>query len=211
MKILSLDMASNKTGYAYFNNEELIDYGLWDISNNGEKDWRKRIAQMAQFISDYCDNHKVDKIYAEDVPPISENVQTVKVLASLQGMLISLGIAKSIEIEFISVTTWKTKVGINLDKSAECRRIVKKAKAEKSAKDSSKLRTWIKGWEKKISVEYANHIYGLNLIYKSPSSKFNQDDIADAINIGYSQISADVKPYDLDTFENISNHLYNSL
>ena len=52
-----------------------------------------------------------------------------------------------------------------------------------------------------------NNLFGLDLVYKSPSSKFNQDDIADSINIAWSQIGK-VKPYNLDTFENIMNNFY---
>ena len=41
---------------------------------------------------------------------------------------------------------------------------------------------------KKSSVEYANKTFGLDLVWKSKSSKYNQDDLADAINVCYSQI-----------------------
>ena len=58
-----------------------------------------------------------------------------------------------------------------------------------------------------MSVDYVNNLFGLDLVYKSPSSKFNQDDIADSINIAWSQIGK-VKPYNLDTFENIMNNFY---
>ena len=41
---------------------------------------------------------------------------------------------------------------------------------------------------KKSSVEYANKTFGLELAWKSKTSKFNQDDLADAINVAFSQI-----------------------
>ena len=50
---------------------------------------------------------------------------------------------------------------------------------------------------KKKSIEKANKLYGLNLIYKSPTSKYNEDDISDSILIGYSQICHANKKRDL--------------
>ena len=41
---------------------------------------------------------------------------------------------------------------------------------------------------KQSSIEYANKTFSLDLMWKSKTSKYNQDDIADAINIAYSQI-----------------------
>src|SRR5574344_3103510 len=87
--ILGLDMSSQKSGYALFDDGKLSDYGLWELSHAGETEWRNRIAYMADCVGKYCDEHKVDKIYAEDVPPIMENSQTIKILSALQGMLIA--------------------------------------------------------------------------------------------------------------------------
>ena len=41
---------------------------------------------------------------------------------------------------------------------------------------------------KRKSIEKANDLFGLNLVWKSDSSKFNQDDQSDAILIAYSQV-----------------------
>lgn len=210
MKVLSLDMASQKTGYALYNDSHLINYGLWDLSQTKEKDWRKRIATMAQHISDFCDGQDIDMILAEDVVPSLNNSQTVKVLSALQGMLISLGIAHKIEVKFVSVTTWKSKLNLQLDKSSEGRATTKRVKVN-HPKQYDRFHSWVKGWGKKISVDYANYTFGLDLIYKSPSSKSNQDDIADAINIGWSVMGENVEPYNLENFQSIMEHLYNSL
>ena len=92
MNILGLDASSQKSGYALFVDGTLEDYGVWELTSDEEYDWRKRIAFMADNISAYCERHDVDVIYAEDVPPISQNSQTVKVLSALQGMLIALSV-----------------------------------------------------------------------------------------------------------------------
>ena len=206
MNVLGLDMSSQKSGYSLFKDGQLVDYGLWE---NHDKDWRGRIAYMSGCVQNYCNEHKVDKIYVEDVPPTIENSQTVKVLSALQGMLISIAVRFNIPIEFIPVKTWKSKIGINLVSSKENIEYKKRVK-ENHPKELTKFKGWVKAWEKKLSVDYVNHTFGLDLVYKSPSSKFNQDDIADSMNVAWSQIG-DVHKYDLETFDDIMYHLYSCL
>lgn len=211
--VLGLDMSSHKSGYALFVNKELVDYGAWGMTNAQESDWRKRIAFMANCVGQYCVHHDVDVIYAEDVPPTLENSQTVKVLSALQGMLIAISILNDIDINFIPVKTWKQKIGINLASSKAnnaCKKRIKESFGKDATKNLNKVKSWTKAWEKKLSVDYANHVFGLDLIYKSPSSKFNNDDIADSINIAWSQIGS-VKEYDLETFEDIMSRFYDLL
>ena len=206
-------MSSHKSGYALFVNKELVDYGAWEMTNAQESDWRKRIAFMANCVGQYCVQHDVDVIYAEDVPPTLENSQTVKVLSALQGMLIAISILNDIEINFIPVKTWKQKIGINLASSKAnnaCKKRIKESFGKDATKNLNKVKNWTKAWEKKLSVDYVNHVFGLDLIYKSPSSKFNNDDIADSINIAWSQIGS-VKEYDLETFEDIMGRFYDLL
>lgn len=211
--VLGLDMSSHKSGYALFVNKELVDYGAWEMTNAQESDWRKRIAFMANCVGQYCVRHDVDVIYAEDVPPTLENSQTVKVLSALQGMLIAISILNDIEINFIPVKTWKQKIGINLASSKAnnaCKKRIKESFGKDATKNLNKVKNWTKAWEKKLSVDYVNHVFGLDLIYKSPSSKFNNDDIADSINIAWSQIG-EVKEYDLESFDDIMGRFYDLL
>ena len=211
MNILGLDMSSQKSGYALFRDKELVDYGMWELDSSKEHDWRTRIAFMANCVNKYCRSHFIDTIYVEDVPPILENTQTIKVLSALQGMLIAIATQHNIDIEFIPVKTWKQKIGINLVSSKEnnvCKKRIKDNFGKDAQKKLNKVKGWTKAWEKKMSVDYANNLFDLELVYKSPTSKFNQDDIADSINIAWSQIG-DVKQYDLETFENIMDNFYN--
>jgi len=210
MNVLGLDMSSKKSGYSIFKDGKLWKYGVWELSHADEPDWRKRIAFMSEQVQECCKKYGIRKIYVEDVPPIIENTQTVKVLSALQGMLIATSVLYDIDIHFVSVKTWKSKIGINLDASKENHALKKNIKAKYGTGATSKLKTvkgWIRGWEKKMSVDYVNDVFGIDLVYKSPSSKFNQDDIADSINVAWSQIG-DVEPYALDTFENITRRFY---
>lgn len=211
MKVLGLDMSSQKSGYALFVNGKLKDYGLWELNSSTEHDWRQRIAFMADCVNKYCRGCAIDIIYVEDVPPILENTQTIKVLSALQGMLISVATQYDIEIKFIPVKTWKQKIGINLVASKEnnaCKKRIKEEFGKDAKKKLDKVKGWTKAWEKKLSVDYANNLFNLDLVYKSPTSKFNQDDISDAINIAWSQVGK-VEPYSLETFDDIMNNFYN--
>lgn len=211
--VLGLDMSSQKSGYALFIDGKLSDYGLWQIDSDVEHDWRTRIAYMADCVTQYCINNNVQHIYVEDVPPTIDNSQTVKILSALQGMLIACATLHDITIDFVPVKTWKTKIGINLVASKEnnaCKKRIKETFGKQATKHLNIVKGWTKAWEKKLSVDYVNNLFGLDLVYKSPSSKFNQDDIADSINIAWSQIG-DVKAYDLESFESIMNRFYDLL
>lgn len=210
MNIIGLDMSSQKSGYALFSNGQLIDYGIWQMTIDDEKDWRKRIAWMADCVGQYCIENNVKEIYVEDVPPTLDNSQTVKILSALQGMIIAVASLHNIDVHFVPVKTWKSKIGINIVSSKEnnnCKKRIKEHFGENATRPLNIVKGWVKGWEKKLSVDYVNHVFGLDLVYKSPSSKFNQDDIADSINIAWSQIGR-VQPYDLDTFANIMDNFY---
>ena len=212
MTILGLDMSSQRTGYSLFKDKRLVDYGLWELSSGDESDWRKRIQYMAKCINDYCDMHDVDVVYVEDVPPIIQNSQTVKVLSALQGMVLATFTLRNIELHFVPVKNWKSKIGINLTASKEnnvCKKQFKDFYGAKANRYIDKLKNATKAYEKKLSVEYANKLFGLDLIYKSASSKKNQDDIADAICI----VAANIfdEPYYNFDFESIMSDIYDNI
>lgn len=205
-------MSSQKTGYSFFKDKQLIDYGLWEMSSSDEADWRKRIQYMAKCISNYCDSHDIDIAYVEDVPPIAQNSQTVKILSALQGMIIAMFAIKGLEFHFVPVKNWKSKIGINLTASKEnnvCKKQFKDFYGAKANRYIEKLKNKTKAYEKKLSVEYANKLFGLDLVYKSASSKKNQDDIADAICV----VAANIydEPYYNFDFESIMSNIYDSV
>ena len=51
-----------------------------------------------------------------------------------------------------------------------------------------------------MSIDLVNEVFGIDLVWKSFSSKKNQDDIADAINIVSSIIFDDTYYYNLRAF-----------
>ena len=206
MYILGLDMSTQKTGYAIFENNKLIDYGCFEMLSTQEKDWRVRIKYMANQLGELMGQYEFSKVYIEDVPPIINNSQTVKTLGALQGIVLGVTGVYAVPIEFIPVETWKNKLNINLSHSKEYNRVKKDLKGNK--KDLESLKGKVKAYEKKMSIDLVNRYFGLELRWKSFGSKQNDDDIADAINIVASKIFDNYK-YDLRDFEDIMNKLNN--
>lgn len=161
---LGLDMSSKKSGYALFNDDKLITYGLWEPAK--ELDWRERIIYMGEKLNDFLVENKVDQIYCEDVPLMLKNPQTLKILCALQGVLMGICVANNVKVKFVSVSTWRSQLGL-FDKTQK-------------GKERDEM--------KRKSIEMANSIFGLDLIYKSASSSKNQEDQADAVLVAYSQI-----------------------
>lgn len=204
MVILGLDMSTQKTGYAIFQDKQLIDYGCFELLSSDEKDWRKRITYMANEIGGLMKQYKIDKIYIEDVPPIINNSQTVKTLGALQGIILGVTSVFGVEVEFIPVETWKNKVHINLSHSKEYIQAKKVLKGNN--KTLEKFKSKVKAYEKKMSIELVNEKMGTELLWKSLASKQNDDDIADAINIVASVILDDYV-YTLEDFSDIIQEL----
>lgn len=208
MYILGLDMSTQKTGYAVFeiseNKKELIDYGCFEMLSSIEKDWRIRIKYMANQLGELMGQYEFNKVYIEDVPPIINNSQTVKILGALQGIVLGVTGVYVVQAEFIPVETWKNQLNINLSHSKEYNKVKKDLKGNKKSLES--LKGKVKAYEKKMSIDLVNRYFGLELTWKSFGSKQNDDDIADAINIVASRLFEDYK-YDLIDFDDIMNEL----
>lgn len=195
MNILGLDMATKKSGYSIFKDNKLCQYGLIEISDDNvgyieeikeilineygyNKEilsylfkWQIRSQYMKVKVIDIIKNNNIDKIICEDVTEELKNASTLKWLSVLQGLLTEISINYNIPIIFFSPDQWRRNVEIDLYYNEN---------GKKKRKQREQL--------KKDSIELANKTFGLELIWKSPTSKFNEDDIADAINIAYSQI-----------------------
>lgn len=163
MKIMGLDCSSTSSGWCVFDGEQLIDYGC--IKVKGE--WNDRIiAQVPEFIK-AIEKYKPDKFIMEDVP-LKKNggMKTLVILGAVHGMILTIASSFDIPIEFVSPSKWRADISL--------------FDGTKEGKERDVL--------KKYSIEKANKLFGIELLWVSPSSKFNEDDIADAILVAYSQI-----------------------
>ena len=106
MKLLALDLSTKSSGYAVFENGELIDYGCFTSAST---DLIKRIKVMTDGIKNVIDKHiDITKIIVEEVRPEGTgygvgNLKTHRALMWLQA-----GIAfmlhdnyKNLEMEYI--------------------------------------------------------------------------------------------------------------
>lgn len=156
--LLSIDGSTVGTGISIFdiNTKELIDYTVFKKSKEEESDLRKRVIYMIDNVRDYIKVYSPKQIVMEQVIPAINNSMTVLALGILQGGILGVAHGFNIPIDFIEVPYWHSELGI--------------------------LKS--KGDLKEQSINWVNEKYGLNLIYKSPSSKYNQDNEADSICIG---------------------------
>jgi Holliday junction resolvasome RuvABC endonuclease subunit len=117
IKVLSLDGATKVTGYALFEDSQLIQYGLVNLSDIS--DTTERMNTMKNLIIKLIDEYKVEKIIMEDIQQQRGNVKGFKTLAKLQGILTDIFFEREIPVVLIPSTTWKSKVGINTTKKRE--------------------------------------------------------------------------------------------
>lgn len=163
MVVMGLDGSTRSTGWSIFDGKELVGYGV--IKPDGEG-WREHIINQAPELIAILQKYRPKKIYMEDVPLKAQNPKVLVQLGAVQGFFYGLVASFNIPIEFIIPSKWRSPMGL-FDGTREG---TKRAEM------------------KRKSVEKVNNLFGLNLKWKSPSSKFNDDDIADAVLIAYSQI-----------------------
>ena len=165
MIVMGLDASTSSTGWSIFDDKELKAYGL--IKPNGE-DWRERIVNQAPQLVEIISKYKPEKIYMEDVPLKSKFPKVLVQLGAVQGFIYGVTASLDVPVVFLGPSEWHSPMGL-FDGTREG---TKRAEMKRN------------------SVEKANELFGLNLVWKSACSIKNDDDIADAILVAYSQIKA---------------------
>lgn len=164
MITIGLDCSTKSSGWAIFDDDKLIDYG---VIKSIMTDWRERLFHQGLMLGKVLDKYKPEKVFMEDVPLYHKGgTKTLMMLGAVQGLVYGVVASRNIEIQFLQPASWRSPIGLF---------------------DGTKQGTHRDEMKKK-SVEKANKLFGLELIYKSPSSKFNEDDISDAILVAYSQV-----------------------
>lgn len=158
-----IDASTTSTGWSIFKNDKLIAYGV--IKPKGE-DWRDRLIHEVPELSRIINTYKPSKIYMEDVPLKKANLKTLVILGAVQGVIYGVAAQAGIPIVFLLPSVWRSALGLY-----------------DGTKDGTKRDAL-----KKKSIETANRLFGLQLQWISPSSKKNEDDVAEAILIAYSQV-----------------------
>lgn len=105
LRMLCLDCATETTGYAYFENTNLIKHGLWTCSN---KNKFKRIRFMANKLEEFIIENNVNFIVLEDTFMKKNKFMAFKTLTTLQGALVDTceRLCKKYHLE--SAVVWKS-------------------------------------------------------------------------------------------------------
>ena len=111
MKILALDQASRTSGYAIFENNELIDSGTFTLT---QEDVGERLVELREKIIRFIENNQIELVLFEDIQLQAGNagVTTYKVLAEVFGVIQELLTEKGIEYQIVHSQTWKSVLNI---------------------------------------------------------------------------------------------------
>jgi len=117
MKLLALDLSTKSSGYAVFENGELIDYGCFTSAST---DLIKRIKVMTDGIKNVIDKHiDITKIIVEEVRPEGTgygvgNLKTHRALMWCQAAIAFMlhDNYKNLEMEYIYPSSWRASIGI---------------------------------------------------------------------------------------------------
>ena len=163
---MGLDGSTKCSGWCIFDNKKLVSYGK--IIADKDLDWRERVVFMMDKVADLIREYNVSELCVEIPVKTTANVNTLEQLFSLHGAI--LGVASVLHIKFtpINVNAWRKKIDLLKD-------------IPKNTKDKRSIL-------KERSINLANSLYGLNLVWKSKTSKYNDDDISDAILIVHTVI-----------------------
>lgn len=107
-RILALDDSTTITGWAVFDNEELVKYGKIEMT---QKSPLERIAALKQWMLSSLIKWKPDLVAIEDIQQ-QDNVQIFKVLAQLQGVLLNTLYENKFDLEIVHVATWRSFCGV---------------------------------------------------------------------------------------------------
>lgn len=131
-RTLALDQASRTTGWAIFDNKQLVTAGHFSIPAN--KTMQQRLLSFVNHLHDLVNKYHVEKIYYEGIQ-YQNNIETYKKLAYIQAMIIYNTALDNKPLLELSPSHWrsviKDKHGIKFGRS----RTEQKQKAQEFVKE----------------------------------------------------------------------------
>lgn len=112
MRILALDQATRTSGWAVYNDKELIKYGKFSTTSD---DMGDRLLQIRKNIIKLIEDYDIEAVIFEDIQLQNNkinNVDTFKKLAEVIGVLCELFAEMKMPAEAVISTVWKSKLGI---------------------------------------------------------------------------------------------------
>ena len=113
VRTLVLDQATETTGWAVFDNDKLVQSGVFTVPRF---DTEIRINKMKHWFIDMCEAWRADRIVLEDIQlqnfgggnMNTIGVTTFKTLAHLQGVLIDICVERDLPVKLAHTGTWRT-------------------------------------------------------------------------------------------------------
>lgn len=119
-KLLALDQASRVTGYAVFDNNELLTFGKITASQDDIGD---RLYYLRKQIIKLIDDYDIEEVVFEDIQYQANkinNIQTFKILAEVFGVLHELFTEIKIPQTHVLASVWKSTLNIKgADRTAQ--------------------------------------------------------------------------------------------
>ena len=133
-RILALDAATGITGYAIYDNMQLVSYGTFKVDKNLPT--QARIHQVKLWLEQMIESIQPDFIGLEAIQlqnygGNSFQVETYRALANLQGVLVDTIFAASIDHDLVYATQWRKYCDVGDGKGRENKK--------KQAQDKVKL------------------------------------------------------------------------
>lgn len=113
--LIALDESTTCTGYAVFDNGELIKHGLFSLKN---KDVLERVSYIMEEIENLIKTYKPNNMVIEDVQ-ITMNAATAKSLLGLQFMIEVYAHRNNISCETYRTTKWRKILGLSNSRSLD--------------------------------------------------------------------------------------------
>lgn len=112
-KLLALDQASKTSGYAIFDNDNLISYGLIKTKSS---DIGERLVQFRQRVEQIIQDNNITEVIFEEIQlqeNVGNNVATFKTLSEVMGVLVELLTELKIPYSSVLSGTWRKKLSID--------------------------------------------------------------------------------------------------
>ena len=108
MRVLALDQATHKTGYAIYDGARLIKSGVFEAVGKEET---ARIHQIKEWFIETLEEYKPDYVGFEELV-VANSFPTQRTLARLQGVLMEEAYSRDIKIILSNPGTWRNTCGV---------------------------------------------------------------------------------------------------
>lgn len=109
-RILAIDQATHISGFAVYNNRDLVDYGIFTAEGKTEI---ARNVKIKQWMLSLIDTYDIDLVGLEGIQYQTQvGVTTFETLARLQGLLMATCEEEGVSYKVAPTGTWRTHCGV---------------------------------------------------------------------------------------------------